>query len=78
MYRLGLTLAVVALSIPVYANPAIYVRGNEYYVAHKAQDRICVVFQTKPQGRWIIVGIYKSVKEAAAIMKTSADCTTAG
>ena len=75
MTRLVLIVALVALAVPAYAKPAIYVQSYGYYVAHKAQDKTCAVFKKKPNGSWTIVGIYKNLGEAAAIMKSASDCS---
>ena len=78
MRRLSLSLALLALATPATAKWTVAARGNEYYVAHKVQDRICAVFKKKPQGSWVIVGSYKSLREAATVMKSAADCRSKG
>ena len=75
MKTVVLIVALAVLSVPAFARqPKIYVHGDSYYVAHKAQDRICVVFHREPKGAWAIVGTYKTLSQAAAAMKSAPDC----
>ena len=75
MKRVLLIVALAVLSVPASARqPKVYIHSDSYYVAHKAQDRICVVFQRKPNGAWAIVGAYKTISQAAAAMKSAPGC----
>ena len=77
---LKLLLVAAFIAVPVSA-PAAYkyrVLSHGYYVAHKANDKICVVFHKKPIGNaWIIVGEtkYEFIADAAAVMRSAPECT---
>jgi hypothetical protein len=76
--RMLLVAALIAVPMPAVAAYQYRIMSHGYYVAHKANDKICVVFQRKPVGNaWIIVGApsYKFIADAAAVMRNAPECT---
>ena len=70
--------ALIALPVPALGAYKYRVVSHGYYVAHRADDKICVVFHRKPVGNaWVIVGAtkYDFIADAAAVMRNATECT---
>jgi hypothetical protein len=78
MLKVLLVAAFIGLVLPALAADRHRIRSDGYHVAHKVNDKVCVVFQRKPVGSaWIMVGAtsYKFIAEAAAVMRSAPECT---
>ena len=75
--KMLLVAAITALPMPALAAYQYRVVSHGYYVAHRANDKICAVFHRNPVGNaWVIVGStkYEFIADAAAVMKNAPEC----